>query len=204
MKIDIIDIGVGNISSIKNWLIKSNISCKIVSKPEDLESNLLILPGVGSAKLYAERLKETKFDIAIIDHVKNGKRLLGICLGFHILYDNLEESGFIKGFGFISGNVVALNKNQNSHTRWENFHFNKTELSQNWKDQQYSKSRKKHISGRVFYNHNFGVLSKEKEKQRIPNHSDFISMVISDNIIGFQFHPEKSQITGKELIELIY
>ena len=204
MKIDIIDIGLGNVSSIENWLTKSNIISRKVNRAEDLESNLLILPGVGSARVYSERLKEKKFDIAIRKHIDNGGRLIGICLGFQILFENLEEDGHVKGFGFFSGNAVAIKENNDSNTGWGNFEFNKNELSFNWKNQQYSKSRRKIIRGRVFYNHSFGVFSNDLKARKIPNYPNFISMISSDNIIGFQFHPEKSQITGKELIELIY
>lgn len=204
MTVDIIDIGLGNVSSVKNWLTKSNISSRKVIKAKDLESNLLILPGVGSARLYMERLKENKFDIAIRNHINSGRRLIGICLGFQILFEKLEEDGHVKGFGFFSGNVVAINKNKDSNTGWGKFEFNKKQLSYNWKNQQYSKSRKKIIKGRVFYNHSFGVLSNHSNTRKIPNYSDYISMISSENILGFQFHPEKSQITGKELIELIF
>ena len=89
MKVDIIDIGVGNISSVQNWLEKSNISSKRVTFPENLSSNLIILPGVGSAKLYDKNLREKKFDIAIKKHLDNGGRLIGICLGYQILFDFL-------------------------------------------------------------------------------------------------------------------
>ena len=60
MKVDIIDIGVGNISSIKNWLEKSNIPSSIVNIPKNLSSNLIILPGVGSAKTYEKKIKRQR------------------------------------------------------------------------------------------------------------------------------------------------
>lgn len=204
MKVDIIDIGVGNISSIENWLDSSNISSERVLYPENLSGNLIILPGVGSAKIYEKRLREGKFDKAIKNHLLNGGRLIGICLGYQILFDFLEEDGGVKGLGLIEGKVVRL-KTMKSHTSWENFIFKKNELSNYWLSNKHSKSKKKIIRGRVFYNHNFGVLPSDKKifNVKIPN-SDFSSYTITKQIVGLQFHPEKSQITGQTLIEMIY
>ena len=67
------------------------------------------------------------------------------------------------------------------------------------------KSKKQILLGRVFYNHNYGVISKGKDilNFKIPNY-EYCSCSISKQIVGFQFHPEKSQITGQILIEMIY
>ena len=205
MKIDIIDIGIGNISSIENWLIRSNINCNKVANPNDLSSDLIILPGVGSAEIYSKKLKEKKFDIAIKNHLAKGKRLIGICLGFQILYDFLEEDGGVKGLGILAGRVEQLSAKK-SHTGWENFTFKKEHLSPNWKLQSFTKSKKTVIRGRVFYNHNYGIVMTDNKttKIAIPNYNSYVSLATTDQIVGFQFHPEKSQWTGQILIEMIY
>lgn len=204
MKVDIIDIGVGNISSIKNWLEKSNIPSSIVKIPKNLSSNLIILPGVGSAKLYEKKLKQNGFDKAIKNHISNNGRLIGICLGYHILFDFLEEDGGVNGLGLLKGRVERLKSNK-SHTSWESFKFRKDQLSKIWIGNKFSKSKKKILSGRVFYNHNYGVISNGKDvlNFKIPNY-EYCSCSISKQIVGFQFHPEKSQVTGQILIEMIY
>jgi imidazole glycerol-phosphate synthase subunit HisH len=205
MKVDIIDIGVGNISSVQNWLEKSNISSKRVTFPENLSSNLMILPGVGSAKLYDKNLREKKFDIAIKKHLDNGGRLIGICLGYQILFDFLEEDGGVEGLGILKGRVERI-KTLKSHTGWEFFLFKNNKLSELWNSNKFSKSKKKIIKGRVFYNHNYGVIASDKNmiNAEISNLEDYTSYTITDQIVGFQFHPEKSQITGQTLIEMIY
>jgi len=204
MKVDIIDIGVGNISSIKNWLEKSNIPSSIVKIPKNLSSNLIILPGVGSAKLYEKKLKQNGFDKAIKNHISNNGRLIGICLGYHILFDFLEEDGGVNGLGLLKGRVERLKSNK-SHTSWESFKFRKDQLSKTWIGDKFSKSKKQILSGRVFYNHNYGVISEGKDvlNFKIPNY-EYCSCSISKQIVGFQFHPEKSQVTGQILIEMIY
>ena len=205
MKIDIIDIGIGNISSIENWLIRSNINYNKVVTPDDLTSDLIILPGVGSAKIYSEKLKEKKFNVAIANHLSKGGRLIGICLGFQILYDFLEEDGGVKGLGILAGRVEQLSAKK-SHTGWENLIFKKKYLSETWKMKSFTKSKKTVIRGRVFYNHNYGVVTSQNKitKIEIPNYNDYVSIVTTDQIVGFQFHPEKSQWTGQILIEMIY
>ena len=205
MKVDIIDIGVGNISSVQNWLEKSNISSKRVTFPENLSSNLIILPGVGSAKLYDKNLREKKFDIAIKKHLDNGGRLIGICLGYQILFDFLEEDGGVEGLGILKGRVERI-RTLKSHTGWEFFLFKNNKLSELWNSNKFSKSKKKIIKGRVFYNHNYGVIASDKNmiNSEISNLEDYTSYTISEQIVGFQFHPEKSQITGQTLIEMIY
>lgn len=204
MNVDIVDIGVGNISSIENWLERCNISSIRVLYPKNLSGNLIILPGVGSAKIYEKRLRERGFDKAIKTHLINGGRLIGICLGFQILFDFLEEDGGVNGLGLIKGKVLRL-KTMKSHTSWENFIFKKNELSDYWLSNKFSKSRKKIIKGRVFYNHNFGVIPTEKKiiNVKIPD-SEYSSYIITKQIVGLQFHPEKSQITGQTLIKMIY
>lgn len=205
MKIDIIDIGIGNIRSIQNWLEKSNIPYNRVIFPENISSNLVILPGVGSAKLYNKNLREKRFDKAIIKHLADGGRLIGICLGFQILFDFLDEDGGVEGLGILKGKVERL-ITLKSHTGWEDFEFNKGQLSKLWITNQFSKSRKKILKGRVFYNHNYGVIALDENiiNTKIPKLDVYSSYTISKQIIGFQFHPEKSQITGQTLIELIY
>tara|TARA_B110000003_G_scaffold247928_1_gene259298 strand:+ start:16287 stop:16904 length:618 start_codon:yes stop_codon:yes gene_type:complete len=205
MKVDIIDIGIGNINSIENWLTNSNFFCTKVKKPNDIRSDLIVLPGVGSAKLYLEKLKFNKFDLALKNHIKRGGRIIGICLGFQILFDYLEEDGGVQGLGFFSGKVIQL-KSKKSHTGWEKLVLKKDKLFPKWKSKMYSVSKKQIINGRVFYNHNYGVVTEDKnlKTEMISKKLNYISLILSNQIIGFQFHPEKSQITGKNLIELVF
>ena len=90
MSVDILDIGSGNIRSIKNWIEKANVSTRVVSEASDIKASLLILPGVGSAGSYMQRLKKGSYDQAILEHVDKGGRLLGICLGFQIFSKKLK------------------------------------------------------------------------------------------------------------------
>lgn len=205
MKVDILDIGSGNIRSIKNWIEKENISTRIVSKANEINSSLLILPGVGSAGSYMKRLKAGQYDQAVIEHVEKGGRLLGICLGFQIMGNYSEEDGHTEGLGLIDTHTKRLPENM-SHNGWENFYLRKNEMNNESFNSQYKLTKKTIINGRVFYNHEYGVLNNESTAFSIPvsnSLSQYSGFLIKDNIIGIQFHPEKSQISGSELISMI-
>ena len=203
--VDILSVGSGNIRSINNWVEKSHLSARIVSDVSELKSDLLILPGVGSAGPFMARLKEKKFDRAIIEHVENGGKLLGICLGFQVMASSLEEDGGVEGLGLIDGNVERLENNV-SHNGWESIILNKYEMNGQKFQAQFNKSRKRILKGRVFYNHEFGFVNHDHKSYSLPISDEFnqySALVVKNNIIGMQFHPEKSQITGLHLISMI-
>ena len=205
MKVDILDIGSGNIRSIKNWIEKENISTRIVSKANEINSDLLILPGVGSAGSYMERLKAGQYDQAVIEHVEKGGRLLGICLGFQIMGNYSEEDGHIEGLGLIDAYTERLADNL-SHNGWEPIYLRQNEMNSQSFNSQYKLTKKRILNGRVFYNHEYGVINNESTAFSIPvsgSLSQYSGLLVKDNIIGIQFHPEKSQISGSELISMI-
>ncbi len=204
MKIDLIDIGFGNIRSLKNWLESCNIQSQSVSSIANLKSEIIILPGVGSAGPYMTKLIELGFDKAIKDHVKNNGRLIGICLGFHILFNNSEEDNGTKCLGLLDGEVIKINEVE-SHNGWKNFYFRKEMVEKKLIGSQNLTTRRI-VDGRVFYNHEYGVINKEKNTLdlKIPDTlKKYSSFIVKNRIIGIQFHPEKSQLTGKELLEVL-
>ena len=110
--------GSGNVLSVKNWIERSNISARIVSGTNQLSSELVILPGVGSAGPYMDRLCKKNFHSALQDHVARGDRLMGICLGFQLMMDFSEEDGTVEGLGLLDGYAERL-QHDRSHNCWE-------------------------------------------------------------------------------------
>ncbi len=205
MKINIIDLGSGNVKSIQNTIEKLNVYAKCVSSVSDLDADLIILPGVGEAGSYMKRMRQKSFDKYIVNHVNSGGRVIGICLGFQIMTKYSEESGGVKGLGIINAVTKKIEKNQ-THNGWEYIKFKKKKM----KGQQFHSSQnltKKYVlSGRVFYNHEYAVINNDKSAFSLPisnDYSKYTGMFVKDRIIGIQFHPEKSQITGKELFSMI-
>jgi imidazole glycerol-phosphate synthase subunit HisH len=205
--VGIIDVGVGNIQSIKNWLDRCIVNWEIIDNSKSLENySLLILPGVGSAKLFVERLHTSGFFLKLIKAHSSGQRILGICLGAQVFMDHLEEGGGVDGFGFIKGTVIKLPL-KDSNTGWLPFSFDRRILSYNWYNNSKSSSRKIKLSGRVFYNHNYGLLLSDSSafNQDIDSAtlSTFSSIIHKENVFGFQFHPEKSQELGETLLKML-
>ena len=205
LSVDILNVGSGNIQSVKNWIDTANISVRVVDQASDIKSSLLILPGVGSAGPYMKRLKKGKFDQAILKHVDKGGRLIGICLGFQIMSAYSEEDGGVEGLNLIDGHVERLQGNV-SHNGWEPLYFRRNELAGQSFQRQENLSKKWVLDGRVFYNHEYGFVNAEEQSFSIPA-SKFLpkysGLLVKDKIIGMQFHPEKSQRTGLELISMI-
>lgn len=205
MKVDILDIGSGNIRSVKNWIEKAHVSTRIVTQPDDISSEILVLPGVGSAGSYMQRMKTGHYDEAIKEHVKSGHRLIGICLGFQIMMEYSEEDGHVEGLGFLEGHVERL-AGQVSHNEWEPLSFRSQEMSGQSFGSTHNLTQKRIFNGRVFYNHEYGVVNKNQNAFSLPVSSTFSKysgLLVKDNIIGIQFHPEKSQVSGTNLINMI-
>ncbi len=194
--INIIDVGLGNIRSIEHWIGRSNFDCKRVFKIEDFTNDAIIIPGVASAGEYMHRLVNLGLDREIIRRSSQGQKIIGICLGFQILTNYSEEDGGIECLGIIKGSTNYLDDNI-IHNGWDSFYFDIRELQNN-----FHRKRKKIVSGRVYFNHELRVnMECDSYSKKLDN--NITSFAIKDNIFGFQFHPEKSQRTGQELLELI-
>ena len=205
MTVDIVDLGSGNTLAIKNWIEKSNVIARTVQNVNELHSEVLVLPGVGAAGSYMERLRENAFHTSILNHVRNGGRVIGICLGFQIMSSFSEEDGGVEGLGLIEAEVKRLS-DKRSHNGWEPLLLRKDKMKKQTFNAKAKLSRKTVLKGRVFYNHEYGVINKDAKAFTVPVSPEFnqyAGLFVKDRIIGIQFHPEKSQLTGLELISMI-
>ena len=111
MSVGIIDYGMGNIGSLSNAVYSQGWDPILISSPETFtDISHLIIPGVGSYSSAMQTLADRKLCDLIIEFVKQGKPILGICLGMQLLSDSGSEGGNSLGFGFIPGNVLPLKK----------------------------------------------------------------------------------------------
>jgi len=195
--INIIDVGLGNVKSIEHWLDRSNLLFKRISDVENITDDVIIIPGVASAGKYMCKLKEKGLDKEIVNRSKQGQKIIGICLGFQILTNYSEEDGGVDCLGVLKGSAKYIDEYK-THNGWEAFHLDVRRLSEN---SHIKKKQKKIVSGRVYFNHELRVDLESSHVSKLSN--GITSFSIQDNIFGFQFHPEKSQNTGQELLELI-
>ncbi len=203
--ITIIDYGLGNLASVVNALKKLGIPFEI-SREVDVIKNakVLILPGVGAAGQGMENLKAGQMDKVIIEQNKKGTPILGICLGMQLLFSSSEE-GNVNCLGLIEGDVKKFSTGLKvPQIGWNQLRYQNSNI----KDQKQKLKIKKLFNKINDYSYFYFVNSYycgPDDKSIIAAATDyggeFCSVVIKNNIIGVQFHPEKSGGTGLQLLK---
>jgi glutamine amidotransferase len=193
----VIDSGMGNLASVANMIRKIGGEAKISSSPEEIcQAQKLVLPGVGSFDAGINALKNRSLDLAVNTAVKeNGSFLLGICLGMQLLFESSEE-GSQPGLGLIQGHVHRF-RMDDQNLRIPHMGWNVV------KPKQASKLFNAEEEQRFYFVHSYHVDCVNPEDVSAKTHHgyDFISAVESDNVMGVQFHPEKSHRFGMALFK---
>lgn len=196
--IGVIDCGIGNLSSVKNALEFIGSDVVIIKDPSVIKNmDKLILPGVGSFKVAMDSLRERGFVSEIQDFAKKEKYILGICLGMQLFADKGNESGVTEGLGLIKGTVELLNTNglRIPHMGWNGIKLhNEHSILNNVK-----------LRADFYFVHSY-FFNTNSEKNIISHTHygcEFPSIVCNDkkNVIGIQFHPEKSQKQGIKILQ---
>ena len=196
MKISIIDLEVSNLYSITNAVKHLGYDYKISNSKNEIESSdCIILPGVGSFPYAISQLKKKNIYKTIINDVKKGKPIIGICLGFQLLFTNGEEFRDTKGLNLIEGSVKILPKKNDlpiPHVGWNNL------IKSNKKSDTFF-TKKDYF----YFVHSY--YAEPTNKKVCLSHTKygnykFCSSILSENIFGFQFHPEKSGRAGLNLL----
>jgi len=197
--IGLVNYRMGNIQSVINGLEAVGAKVKVVRHPEDLsEVEAIVLPGVGAFGDGMSNLKSLGFIEALEQQVvKNGKHLLGICLGLQLLAERSFEYGEHKGLGWIPGEVIRLTTNEDRsiripHVGWNNIEVvNKTGL---YKDIEEEPT--------LYFVHSYAIVpGNESMISGYCMHGEkFVASIEYNNISATQFHPEKSQKDGLKLL----
>ena len=192
--IAVIDYGAGNIRSVAKAVEALGTKCFIAMNDDDLKkADKVILPGVGAFGKAARTLKSARMNSAIREFVETGRPFLGICLGFQLLFESSEEDPGIPGLNLIKGKCVRLEGSVKiPHLGW-----NRVKITQNhplWKnipDESF-----------FYFAHSYIVLPEEKLNIGETEYGcHFASAIAEENIIGLQFHPEKSQDIGLKILK---
>ena len=195
-----------NYFSLERYLKVRSIDHSLLSSAESLSKNsIIILPGVGSFASAMQHLGESNLLDLITDHVQGGGKIMGICLGMQVLFDFSDESPHEKGLGFVKGGCKQIPKTSFfpvPHMGWNSVVFpNSSQLfygSQSYDlnycysavdyyfvHSYYARPENSSMTS-AFFEHPSGLLC---------------ASVIDKNIIGFQFHPEKSGRAGYKLLD---
>lgn len=202
-KITIIDYGCGNILSISRALEKIGYSSLFSKdKNEIIESDFLILPGVGSFKQAMSLLNKDNLKYIIKQAVLDKRiPLLGICLGMQILLTKSFEEGKCEGLNLIEGEVVKIKSLKNNkipipNINWCNLNF-KNNIKENFIELEDKSFYFIHSYMAVTKNIKNTIATAKYKNVNIP------SIIKSKNIIGCQFHPEKSGQNGLNFLKKI-
>jgi glutamine amidotransferase len=197
-KVVIIDYGMGNLNSVQRAFEECGATVQVSSYHKDLESAThIVLPGVGSFADGMKNLKKQNLVSSLKDKVlRENTPLLGICLGMQLLSDKGYEGEETEGLKLIPGVVRRLESNHDReripHIGWNEVHIRKE-----------SKLFDGISNKSDFYfvhSFHFNPFNKESIVATTPYCNKFISVINQKNIYGVQFHPEKSQRFGFDLI----
>jgi glutamine amidotransferase len=196
----IIDYGYGNIYSILSAFKLLKFDVKVSNNPNEIrKADIIILPGVGAFKNAMFALKNLHIDIAIKEAINRGGYIVGICLGFQMLFDQSEEFGITKGLGLLAGKVTKLD---NSKVKVPNV---------GWRNLIKSKNNFKNINfdfiklDMVYFVHSYIPIASSSENILLYTQfgDKFLhASVFSNQILGFQFHPEKSGPVGLKILDI--
>lgn len=192
--VTILDYGAGNVRSVVNAIRKLNYHVRFVEKPEDiLSAEVLIFPGVGAFGEIIESLKRRGLLNPLHEYLKSGRPYLGICLGMQVLFEESEEAPGIKGLGFFKGKVRRLRTSLPiPHIGWNGIKVKKPSFLFD------------EINGheRFYFVHSYVIEPLETEivLSTTDYGEEFVSSVQRGNVIGVQFHPEKSGKAGLKIL----
>jgi glutamine amidotransferase len=192
--IAIVDYGMGNLRSVTNAFRRLGGNVVITRKKNVIkESNAIVLPGVGAFGRCIENLK--KFDIfdLLKELIMNDRRYLGICLGMQVLFESSEEAPGVQGMGAIKGDVPKFRGDMKvPHMGWNSIDT-----------QERGVPVLKGISnGELFYfvHSYYCKPAEDVTATKTAYGIDFASSVQRGNLFACQFHPEKSQRVGLQLV----
>lgn len=190
-KIGVIDYGMGNLASVSNSLHKLGYHVQVSSNMEVLDKvDVLLLPGVGAFPAAMESLNQHKLSGYLQQQAAAKRPILGICLGMQLLTSASYEHVYTQGLDLIPGEIVNFS-GHGQHIGWNS-------LDCLLPDEEVMPS-----DGEAFYfNHSFHYKGPTEYQLATTNHqSPFASIIRHENIVGLQFHPEKSQLAGKILLK---
>lgn len=190
--VGVIDYGVGNIGSL-TWALKKQGIEVIVSKDPEILSRCsgLLLPGVGAFRDGIENIDRCNLRSFIKDYAKTGKAVVGICLGMQLLYETGKENGVFKGLGLIEGSIEKIPAKRLPHMGWNELCIKKDDVLVNNIEK----------DAHVYFVHSYYAVSSGVEVIAYADYEGTIPAIVrKDNVIGFQFHPEKSGDVGEQLI----
>ena len=185
--ISVIDVGVGNAKSVFNWIKRETEDCYLVADPSEYRGGSLVIPGVCSSTQLMSRLLSTGWKQKIISAAAHN-RVLGICAGYQVLSQVSYEDERVTCLGLLPGKVVPISKTK-SNTGWEKVEIDVSKLGSLKK----GLGKRKKLKGWFYFNHCYAVENGGLAR----------NWQACGNVLGVQFHPEKSGLSGLPILEML-
>ncbi|MCL1948700.1 MAG: imidazole glycerol phosphate synthase subunit HisH [Turicibacter sp.] len=190
----IIDYGVGNLKSLITAFQEIGVEVTVSGDTEVIKSaKRLILPGVGAFAAAMNELKSRGLDHILRERAAEGTPILGICLGMQLMFEASEENGYYEGLGLIEGTVRQIPPTVKvPHMGWNALTFQQQDpvLSQN------------EAGDYVYYVHSYYVDTPSEFVIASSNYGVTVPGIVrKSNLVGMQFHPEKSGEVGLNLLK---
>ena len=195
--IAIVDYGVGNLFSLISSFKKIGADIVVTADPAVIRNaDGIILPGVGAFEDAAKKLRDSGLDNVIISEAKAGKKLMGICLGMQMFFERSYEYGCHEGLGLLKGSIVPMKNSipdtlKIPHIGWNALHFTK------------ESNLFKYIKPDdcVYFVHSFYASDCDDSVIATAEYGkELTAAVQKDNVMGCQFHPEKSGEVGLNIL----
>ena len=195
--IAIIDYGVGNLFSLKSSLKSIGVQAVITDDESVIRSaDKLILPGVGAFGDAAKKLRESGLDKVIVDEAKKGKELMGICLGMQLLFEKSYEYGEHTGLGLLKGEIVPMENSIPSQLKIPHIGWNALHIVKNSHLFRYIKE-----DDCVYFVHSYYADGCEDSLIATAEYGKELTAAVQNgNVMGCQFHPEKSGNVGISIL----
>lgn len=195
--IALIDYGVGNLFSLKSSLNAVGADVTVTSDPDVIrKADKIILPGVGAFGDAVTKLRSTGLDKVIVDEVRGGKKIFGICLGMQLLFEKSFEYGEYEGLGLLKGKVIAMNGEIPAELKIPHIGWNALI------------TKKKHPIFKyinngdcVYFVHSYYATDCDDSLLATAEYGKELTAAVAlDNVTGTQFHPEKSGEVGLSIL----
>ena len=189
--IAIVDYGVGNVRSVERALLHVGANAKLTADPDELDdADGMVLPGVGAFAPALEKLSERGLGRRVVELAQKGRPILGVCLGYQLLFDESSEHGLHQGLGLLPGRVREVDSSEHLPViGW--CRLTQTDESVLWKgiaDGSY-----------MYFVHSY---TPESNRYAIASTEHSPSAAAARrNVMGTQFHPEKSGPDGLRIYE---
>jgi len=184
MKVGIIDLNSGNLLSMISATQNTGYETVVLTKPSE-NVDVLVMPGQGRFGFVASQLNKNNWRNFILDWVSQGNKFIGVCVGMQLLFEKSDEDNTAQGLGLLTGTIKKLQHVKTPMVGWAKLH---SDLDF-YKDQY------------VYFVNSYGIPQSESCIASVNYGNDFCAIVQKDNVLGFQFHPEKSGDYGLNLLK---